>query len=461
MAGPGRERRPRRHFGPSSPPSPPSSPPSSSPSPRSLSSSLPTMCRSMNRPSGMRALAPAPPRRTRRRARPARCARRASHAGIRGSPSGAPGCMRTARERPPPPDHERSRGAHARARAGSSSDGGARARTSPGADVPRVAGPARSAAATLGWPRRGRLQNDGEGGGGRGGASDFWAPYQGDGAAGVLRFDPSSCTSSIAPAHAEPVLGGRPTETRPRPFSVLMVPAAPAWRRCELCLQISLHRVRLTPQRRSASRSSDVAAARNPREPRRAIVWPQSRALHGKHEGCHQGCHWLHGYSRVAQFVAFAVVTAALPATNTRRMSSSDRLHDSLRLFELKISILARARAGLLLSSRAGSLGARGPFARRKDKQSNEPQKGARSQSNTRLARVRPGATVTHVSRGSARRTRKGVACIVVVGSEHFEPRLAAELARAGGPSRVRTHRTRIRRGLFRKAASSSQGGRC
>ena len=35
--------------------------------------------------------------------------------------------------------------------------------------------------------------------------TDFPAPYQGDHSAGVLRLDPSSCTSSIAPAKAEPV----------------------------------------------------------------------------------------------------------------------------------------------------------------------------------------------------------------------------------------------------------------
>ena len=72
------------------------------------------------------------------------------------------------------------------------------------------------------------------------------------------------------------------------------------------------------------------------------------------------------------------------------------------------------------------------------------------SQSNTRLARVRT-ARRPHVSRASANARGRGVARIVVVGSElEFEPRLATSpLATAADAAPVRNHRTRIRRGLF------------
>ena len=75
------------------------------------------------------------------------------------------------------------------------------------------------------------------------------------------------------------------------------------------------------------------------------------------------------------------------------------------------------------------------------------------SQSNTRLARVRT-ARRPHVSRASANARGRGVARIVVVGSElEFEPRLATSPLARAGPSRVGNHRTRIRRGLFEGAA--------
>ena len=77
----------------------------------------------------------------------------------------------------------------------------------------------------------------------------------------------------------------------------------------------------------------------------------------------------------VARFLAFAAVLAAMPATNTRRMSSSDRLHDSLRLSELKISIWLELDS-ISLSSRPGLE----PRLRavRAPRRSNEPQLGAR-----------------------------------------------------------------------------------
>ena len=96
----------------------------------------------------------------------------------------------------------------------------------------------------------------------------------------------------------------------------------------------------------SASKSSDVAAARSsprsrggPLAGRRAVLCMVSMKAAAK---AAIGC-----MVKSLRSLRSLQLLAAMPAaTNTRRMSSSDRLHDSLRLFELKISIWLELELG-------------------------------------------------------------------------------------------------------------------